>query len=65
MEAVIKIGEKNTCVGCGNLQKTIILDEDDLPLCLQCGLARRKYKPLRPGEFNPRDIAILGGDPSL
>ena len=36
MEAIIRIGQFNVCVGCGRLRITCAFDEDDLPLCSSC-----------------------------
>ena len=36
MQAEIKIGEWNICVECGQVKITDSLDEDGLPVCVDC-----------------------------
>ena len=44
MQADVKMGDMNICVGCGQLRITMDLDEDGLPLCSQCQPLMRTWR---------------------
>lgn len=45
MQAIIRIGEEDMCVKCGDIGMTAALDEDGLPICADCAAAAPVARP--------------------